>query len=350
MELDQTTIYLCLSLLNENTNQATVTRSNVGEVVENTNQEKGMTVVDANWHEVIAKFEAKKVKPIREKGISDVNKSPYRIRGVNLSKELSKDEENIINFVWYSGSTQMGDNSKNIIKATDNLCEATDESKKKMKEAVTENNDDRFPCWLFCGTSAIPGWVLNQEGINHQERLDKFSTNMDGLIKGDLKLADLKLFDMVFFPVLEFNHYYLIVFELKNYAISVIDNFHESIPLVGLRDNAYLKDSPYKVKDVFFQYLKQIQHPKTDDIHATPVQKLHIPWATKTNVVDCAVFVKRHMEKFMGLQEQFNCGFSTNGKTKKIQLNMLRKRFLLHLLSSEVNVLRDTILLDARKK
>ncbi|KAL8246183.1 hypothetical protein R6Q59_007399 [Mikania micrantha] len=131
----------------------------------------------------------------------------------------------------------------------------------------------------------------------------------------------------------------------------VIDNFHESIPLVGLRDNAYyyLKDSPYKVKDVFVQYLKQIQHPKTDDINATPVQKLHLPWATKTNVVDCAVFVMRHMEKFMGVREPFNCGFSTNEK-KKSQLNLLRKRFVLHLLISEVNVLRDTILTNARKK
>ncbi|KAL8199347.1 hypothetical protein R6Q57_012915 [Mikania cordata] len=133
--------------------------------------------------------------------------------------------------------------------------------------------------------------------------------------------------------------------------MKVIDNFHESIPLVGLRDNAdyYLKDSPYEVKDVFVQYLKQIQHPKTDDIHAAPVQKLHIPWATKTNAVDCYVVVMRHVEKFMAVREQFNCGFSTNGKKKKSQLNLLSKRFALHLLRSEVNVLRDTILTDAQE-
>ncbi|KAD5318163.1 hypothetical protein E3N88_18109 [Mikania micrantha] len=105
-----------------------------------------------------------------------------------------------------------------------------------------------------------------------------------------------------------------------------------------------------KKKDVFVQYLKQIQHPKTYDIHAAQVQKLHISWATKTNAIDCAVFVMRHMEKFMCVREQFNCGFSTNGKKKKSQLNLLRKRFVLHLLRSEVNVLLDTILTDARKK
>ncbi|KAD0618057.1 hypothetical protein E3N88_43972 [Mikania micrantha] len=372
MELDQSTIDLCISQLNENTDQAPLATSIV-------DKDKDMTV-DAKWNEIIAKFEATKVKPIREKGIADVNKSPYLIRGVDASKEMSKDEESIINFIWCGGSTH---------KATDNLSEATDESKKKLKEAVTENNDERkvvyhsvnhlvlkrvhlfslrpdnevnnqiIDAWVevlnFEEKYRSTGWVLNQEGISHQERLDKFSTNMDGLIKGDLKLSDLKLFDMVFFPVLEFNHYYLIVFELKNSAISVIDNFHESIPLVGLRDNTnyYLKDSPYKVKDVFVQYMKQIQHPKTDDIYATPVQKLHLPWATKTNAVDCAVFVMRHMERFMGCGNSSTVAsrrMETNGKKKKSQLNLLRKRILLHLLRSEVNVLRDTILLDARKK
>ncbi|KAD6454624.1 hypothetical protein E3N88_09330 [Mikania micrantha] len=67
-------------------------------------------------------------------------------------------------------------------------------------------------------------------------------------------------------------------------------------------------------KDVFVQYLKQI--PKQMKSMLVQFKKLHIPWATKTNAVDCATFVMRHMEKFMGMREQFNCGFSTNGKKK----------------------------------
>ncbi|KAL8201834.1 hypothetical protein R6Q57_010981 [Mikania cordata] len=90
-------------------------------------------------------------------------------------------------------------------------------------------------------------WMLNKEGVDPKQRLEKFTTNMSGMIGAN---NNLKAFDMVFFPILELSHYYLLVFELKNYAISVIDNFHESIPLVGVKDNAdyYMKDSPYKVK------------------------------------------------------------------------------------------------------
>ncbi|KAL8199497.1 hypothetical protein R6Q57_013065 [Mikania cordata] len=103
-----------------------------------------------------------------------------------------------------------------------------------MKEAVTENNDDRKFTPLMYKTILQEGCLPSYKPSSIRE--------------------------MSFFFV-----------EAKQ---RVIDNFHESIPLVGLRDNAdyYLKDSPYKVKDVFMQYLKQIQHPKTDDIHAAPVK------------------------------------------------------------------------------
>ncbi|KAL8226770.1 hypothetical protein R6Q57_016602 [Mikania cordata] len=101
-------------------------------------------------------------------------------------------------------------------------------------------------------------------------------------------------------------------------------------------------------KQIFVEFLERIKHPKIDEIHATQIQKLHIPWATKTNAVDCGIFMMRHMEKFMGRREQFNYGFLTNGKKKKCQLNMLRKKFLLHIIMSEVNTVRDVVLEGAR--
>ncbi|KAL8260976.1 hypothetical protein R6Q59_025025 [Mikania micrantha] len=115
------------------------------------------------------------------------------------------------------------------------------------------------PYRLFCRSNVIIDWLLNQNDVDPNQRVDKFATNRNGVIAGVVKemgfakdkpdINNLKMFDMVFFPILEFNHYYLLVFELENCAILVIDNFHESIPLVGVKDSAdyYLKDSPYKV-------------------------------------------------------------------------------------------------------
>ncbi|KAD3066953.1 hypothetical protein E3N88_34833 [Mikania micrantha] len=182
MELDQNTIDYCLEQLNEPSPE------NVEQVpakADVTNLENPKSTVEGKWHEVVSKFEANRKKPVRDKGIAEVNKSPYVIRGVNLIKDLTKDEETI-------------------------------------------------------------DWMLNKEGVDPKQRLEKFTTNMSGMIGAN---NNLKAFDMIFFPILEFSHYYLLVFELKNPAIFVIDNFHESIPLVGVKDNVdyYMKDSPYKV-------------------------------------------------------------------------------------------------------
>ncbi|KAD0111626.1 hypothetical protein E3N88_44776 [Mikania micrantha] len=261
------------------------------------------------------------------------------MRGVDLNKDLTKDEETVLRYVLYEDGASgglFGDAQKN---------EVNNEVNNQVIDAWVEvlNFEEKYrspnsPYRLFCRTNVIIDWILNKEGVDPKQRLEKFTTNMSGMIGSN---NNLKAFDMVFFPILEFSHYYLLVFELKNPAISVIDNFHESIPLVGVKDNVdyYRKDSPYKVR---------IKHPKTDEILATQIQKLHIPWATKTNDVDCEVFMMRHMERFMGSWVQFNYGFSTNGRKKKCQLNMLRKKILLHIIRSEVNKVGDVVCEGAR--
>jgi Ulp1 family protease len=39
---------------------------------------------------------------------------------------------------------------------------------------------------------------------------------------------NMKTFDLVLFPIIEDDHYYLICFALKNVAIEVVDNMDES--------------------------------------------------------------------------------------------------------------------------
>ncbi|KAD4888795.1 hypothetical protein E3N88_20868 [Mikania micrantha] len=87
MKLDQNTIDYCLEQLNEpspeNVEQLPVT--------DVTNPENPKSTVEGKWHEVVTKFEANRKKPVRDKGIAEVNKSPYVIRGVDLNKDLTKD-------------------------------------------------------------------------------------------------------------------------------------------------------------------------------------------------------------------------------------------------------------------
>ncbi|KAI3754697.1 hypothetical protein L1987_54485 [Smallanthus sonchifolius] len=151
-------------------------------------------------------------------------------------------------------------------------------------------------------------------------------------------LMDLRGIDMVFMPMLEHVHYYLIVFELKHIAILVIDNFSDAYPLVHLGDheNYFEKDSAYKVKEIFVNFLEHVKHPKTDELNATKIKKVKIPWATTANALDCAIFVTRHIEKYMWAKGEFNSGLSTNGPKKNKQLKILRKKYAAHILLSEL--------------
>ncbi|KAI3786742.1 hypothetical protein L1987_40650 [Smallanthus sonchifolius] len=164
-------------------------------------------------------------------------------------------------------------------------------------------------------------------------------------------LMDLRGIDMVFMPMLEHDHYYLIVFELKHTSISVIDNFSDAYPLVHLNDheNYFEKDSAYK-KEIFVKYLEHVKHAKTDELNATKIKKVKIPWATTANALYCVVFVIRHMEKYMGAKEEFNSGLSTNGAKKNKQLKILRKKYAAHVLLSECNKLREKIQIEALGK
>ncbi|KAL8208956.1 hypothetical protein R6Q57_008368 [Mikania cordata] len=156
---------------------------------------------------------------------------------------------------------------------------------------------------------------------------------------------------MVLFPIMAYNHYYLLIFELRNPGIYVIDNFDDSVPLVGLRnhDDYFQKDSPYKLKDLFVKYLKDCNHPKTDEIVSSVIKKVKISSSTKSNVVDYVV-IMRHMEKFIGVHEPFNMGLSNHGMKKKGQLNNLRRKYLYHILDSDVNLMKEDVRAKAQKK
>ncbi|KAI3687200.1 hypothetical protein L1987_80894 [Smallanthus sonchifolius] len=174
--------------------------------------------------------------------------------------------------------------------------------------------------------------------------MERFRKNMKAAVKGDDKMADLKAFDMVLFPVLEFNHYYLLVFELKNASISVIDNYCDKYPFVRMLNNKeyFKKDSCYKIK--------KKKHPKTDEIATCNIHKVKLEWATTNNYTDCGVFLMRHMDRFMGLHEMFECGFSKNGRKKLTKLKRLRKKMAAHILLSPTNVLRGNVVDVAQNK
>ncbi|KAM0043042.1 putative Ulp1 protease family catalytic domain, papain-like cysteine peptidase superfamily [Helianthus debilis subsp. tardiflorus] len=179
--------------------------------------------------------------------------------------------------------------------------------------------------------------------------MHKFRLGIKGAVNSAEKVPDFRNHDIVFFPILEHKHFYLLVFELRDPGIYVVDNDKARQGQV-IEDSVYYlhKDTAYKIKDMFVQYLREVGNPRADDIDYCNIQRMPVPWATTANTTDCGVFLMRHIECYMGKNKSFNCGFSMSGARKMAEVRKLRKRYAAHILCSEVNVLLPKIKQDCR--
>ncbi|KAL8222882.1 hypothetical protein R6Q57_020281 [Mikania cordata] len=77
---------------------------------------------------------------------------------------------------------------------------------------------------------------------------------------------------------------------------------------------------------------------------------MDLPWKTTQNGIDCGVFCMRHMETYMGGgPKKWNCCLMNESKGQNKQLNQLRFKYLCKILISNVNFLKEDILVQSRK-
>lgn len=63
-----------------------------------------------------------------------------------------------------------------------------------------------------------------------------------------------------------------------------------------------------------------------------------MPWRVSKNYVDCGVFVMRHMETYKGIGiKDFDAGFDKNEKKQITELNDLRAKYIVKILTSNLN-------------
>ncbi|KAJ0623379.1 putative papain-like cysteine peptidase superfamily [Helianthus annuus] len=193
--------------------------------------------------------------------------------------------------------------------------------------------------------------MLTLETDPTRSRLSAFECGLKSSLSGRHHLVDLHDFGMVFVPILEVDHYYLVVFDLEDERIYLIDHLGDRGSGVLLRDNEtyILKTTPFKVlcfvywdaEEIFVEYLKLVNHPKATAMQSSVIRREDLPWSTTqrnaTPFVDSDIFAMRHMERFVGSRRNFFCGFSVHGARKKEQCNYLWKRYVAEILLSPVN-------------
>ncbi|KAJ9551858.1 hypothetical protein OSB04_015903 [Centaurea solstitialis] len=154
------------------------------------------------------------------------------------------------------------------------------------------------------------------------------------------QIQDLEKFELVFFPVVSVVHYLLICFNLKEGRIQIFDNSDVDVPL-----SAKYGSIPIVVQKVFVTVLKQLNDGRFKKLNKAKPKREKMSWRTLGNHVDCAVFMMRHMETYMGQSmKDWDCGLADEGKTQKSQLVNLRHKYVGKMLLSDLNVKKNLVL------
>nr|GEZ85046.1 hypothetical protein [Tanacetum cinerariifolium] len=229
-----------------------------------------------------------------------VVRSPFRSRVTNINVAESKEEKEVKTYLL----KKMGiDKSMELI--------MYDEA--KANESVTKS-------------------LLNVEKVNE---------------RGGRK-SIIKQVDLVFIPVSNYGHKFLICFNMKYPAVNSIDSKN------NLTKDGYIKSMVVTnmndmvvatiLQQAFGEYLVRLNHNKAANVLKVEVKRENFYWQTNKKAYDSGVFLMRHMEAYMGnLMSKLEWRLGAEGKKQNTQLGRLRKRYDVTLILSECNLHRDSI-------
>ncbi|KAL8244170.1 hypothetical protein R6Q59_010428 [Mikania micrantha] len=198
------------------------------------------------------------------------------------------------------------------------------------------------PFRLFLPQNILPLPLL-EKGVPDKTRKELFADNI-GMLLTNLNIKNLNKIDFVFIPNIHNEHVFVLVFDMKNPAFEVIDNM--ATRLIKLDRYSHI---PATMKDVFANYLLTKDHPNALKIYHLTLTLLDLSWKTTKNGVDCGVFSMRHMETYMGGGlKKWKTGLNQESESQSRQLNQLRFKYLCKILLSNVNILKDDVVVQAR--
>ncbi|KAJ9541227.1 hypothetical protein OSB04_027733 [Centaurea solstitialis] len=279
----------------------------------------------------------------RIQSVSDVLKSPFKIRIVGINSKPNANDLRFANTVFaLQGKksdilfeTKEGDKCLRFMLASmipgsevyynvlDTWCILLNhEERLKSKES---------PSRLFFPTS--PGEMFQEESTD-ERRIELFWTNICAFMEKYTAMEELKKIQLVFFPIVSQDHSYVICFDLKNGSFHILDNSAVDIP-----DSAKYGKLPTIVKKVFIKTLKFIDDGRAKKLSKAKQKREKMVWRTTENKIDCGIFVMRHMETFMGGNvSKWVSGFALEGDAQKNQIENLRYKYVARILQSTLNI------------
>ncbi|KAK9080794.1 hypothetical protein SSX86_000552 [Deinandra increscens subsp. villosa] len=206
------------------------------------------------------------------------------------------------------------------------------------------NHEEQFrdkgnPNRLFCTSPMIHRDTFQKD---ESIMLKEFTSNMNELLRKE-RLKDITEHEMVIVPMIQSHHFYMVSFNLKEAKAVIIDNS------ASKEYEAKYQGNPEKLKITFEKYLESISHPKAKSFKKSTLKRLEMDWRTENNHIDCGIFLMRHMETYLGIDD-WNCGFDEeeNGNHPML-IEDLRRKYIAKILLHDTNESKE-FTVDLMKK
>nr|GMC69146.1 uncharacterized protein LOC109168900 [Ipomoea batatas] len=108
--------------------------------------------------------------------------------------------------------------------------------------------------------------------------------------------------DMMFFPIIREEHYFLICFDFCRFRLEIIDNSASPKGKKKIYDES-LED----MQDMLQEFFSKTHPGKSVLAAGLEPKRMQMPWRDVKNKIDCGVYLMRHMETFTGQSGLRSC-------------------------------------------
>ncbi|GJU46067.1 ulp1 protease family, C-terminal catalytic domain-containing protein [Tanacetum coccineum] len=200
------------------------------------------------------------------------------------------------------------------------------------------NHEERFrdaklKARHFFPTGCITKSMFDGTLTSNEDKWERFSNQVKAQFKGNEGGLGLEGIDLVFFPICNHAHFYVVVFRLtKTASMTILDNSRATYA-------SKYKEVCDLLKKMFARHLKLYGHNKHAQVARLKHKVPKLKWSTKGNFHDCGIFTMLHMESYNGeTASNWDCGLPIESQLQCDMLRRLRFKFATKILLHKVNV------------
>ncbi|GKC13816.1 hypothetical protein Tco_1010598 [Tanacetum coccineum] len=289
---------------------------------------------------------------------SNIMRSPYYSRVADPDAGLSSEESKVTKYLFLTNhdsytdilfKSKSGQQSDRL--QMESVGQEYVETNILDTWAVVRNHMEEYrsndsPFRLF-----LPTFVVDKDSFsqirNHDGRFEIGAQHVESVIRATSELNKLKI-DLVFLPVDNEGHRFVLTFDLKYGAVTMFDQKKKDKILKKSRIRKGAKIANSIVAEMlhadFGRYLYGLDHIKARNIIIAELEIGEYEWQTATLRPYAGFILMRIMETYMGKgMRNWDLRLDSNGVKLQKKLTVLCKKYTATILMSDCNVLKEQV-------